>query len=157
MNAVSGTFLPATQSQRRRDARLLLVDQSKQRIEHLSVSDLSGLLDPGDVLVVNDAGTIPASFQGIHQPSGCAVEVRLASNLSPTQDDLSSWLAVVFGEGNVHADLMIVGDSPSNSDDSSGRIFTGRTGDTLTKMIENVLGLKREDVYILIVTCLMHA
>lgn len=100
MNAASGTFLPATQSQRRRDARLLLVDQSKQRIEHLSVSDLSGLLDPGDVLVVNDAGTIPASFQGIHQPSGCAVEVRLASNLSPTQDDLSSWLAVVFGEGN---------------------------------------------------------
>lgn len=55
---------------------------------------------------------------------------------------------VVFGEGNVHADLMIVGDSPSNSDDSSGKIFTGRTGDTLTKMIENVLGLKRDDVYI---------
>lgn len=55
---------------------------------------------------------------------------------------------VVFGEGNVHADLMIIGDAPSNSDDSSGKIFTGRTGDTLTKMIENVLGLKRSDVYI---------
>ena len=55
---------------------------------------------------------------------------------------------VVFGEGNTDADLMIVGDAPSNSDDSTGKVFTGRTGDTLTKMLENVLGLKRSDVYI---------
>ena len=55
---------------------------------------------------------------------------------------------VVFGEGDMNADLMIVGDVPSNSDDSTGKIFTGRTGDTLTRMIENVLGLKRSDVYI---------
>ena len=55
---------------------------------------------------------------------------------------------VVFGEGNTNADLMIIGDAPSNSDDSTGKIFTGRTGDTLTKMLENVLGLKRSDVYI---------
>jgi len=55
---------------------------------------------------------------------------------------------VVFGEGSSHAELMIVGDSPSGSDDSSGKIFTGRTGEILTKMIENVLGLNREQVYI---------
>lgn len=55
---------------------------------------------------------------------------------------------VVFGEGSLHAKIMFVGDGPSASDDSSGRIFTGRAGELLTKMIENVLGLKREDVYI---------
>lgn len=55
---------------------------------------------------------------------------------------------VVFGEGNPQAKVMIVGDTPSSTDDSSGKIFTGRTGDLLTKMIENVLMLKREDVYI---------
>lgn len=55
---------------------------------------------------------------------------------------------VVFGEGNMSAELMIVGDAPSNSDDSAGKIFTGRTGDSLTKMIENVLELNRSDVYI---------
>lgn len=55
---------------------------------------------------------------------------------------------VVFGEGNPHAHLMIVGDIPSSSDDSSGKIFTGRSGELLTKMIENVLNLQREEVYI---------
>jgi DNA polymerase len=55
---------------------------------------------------------------------------------------------VVFGEGNPQAKVMIVGDSPGSADDSSGKIFTGRTGDILTKMIENVLMLKREDVYL---------
>ena len=55
---------------------------------------------------------------------------------------------VVFGEGNTNATLMLVGDVPSSSDDSSGKIFTGRSGELLTKMIENVLALTRKDVYI---------
>ena len=55
---------------------------------------------------------------------------------------------VVFGEGSLSANLMIVGDAPSNSDDSSGKVFTGRSGELLTKMLENVLGLGRDDVYI---------
>jgi len=55
---------------------------------------------------------------------------------------------VVFGEGNINAELMFVGDVPSSSDDSMGKVFTGRTGELLTKMIENVLDLTRDDVYI---------
>jgi len=54
---------------------------------------------------------------------------------------------VVFGEGNTDANLMIVGDAPSASDDSTGKVFTGRSGELLTKMLENVLGLSRNDVY----------
>jgi len=64
---------------------------------------------------------------------------------------------VVFGEGNIEAKLMIVGDIPSSSDDSEGNIFTGRSGELLTKMIENVLDLKREDIYITnILKCRAH-
>lgn len=55
---------------------------------------------------------------------------------------------VVFGEGSMQADVMLVGDMPNNSDDSSGKIFTGRAGDMLTKMLSNVLGLSRDEVYI---------
>jgi len=55
---------------------------------------------------------------------------------------------VVFGEGSLNATLMLVGDAPSVSDDSSGKVFTGRSGELLTKMLENVLGLSREEVYI---------
>lgn len=55
---------------------------------------------------------------------------------------------VVFGEGNPHATLMFIGDMPSTSDDSSGKIFTGRTGELFDNMINKVLHLERKDVYI---------
>lgn len=55
---------------------------------------------------------------------------------------------VVFGEGSLTAKVIIVGDAPSNSDDSAGKVFTGRSGELLTKMLENVLGVSREEVYI---------
>ena len=55
---------------------------------------------------------------------------------------------VAFGEGSRQANLMIVGDFPSNSDDSIGKVFTGRPGEILLKMIENVLYLKKEEVYL---------
>ena len=55
---------------------------------------------------------------------------------------------VVFGEGNKDADLMFVGEAPGAMEDEQGRPFVGRAGQLLTKIIENVLELKREDVYI---------
>ncbi|SFV62186.1 Uracil-DNA glycosylase, family 4 [hydrothermal vent metagenome] len=55
---------------------------------------------------------------------------------------------VVFGEGDPHAALMFVGEAPGSSEDSMGKPFVGRSGELLTKMIENVLHLKRENVYI---------
>jgi len=55
---------------------------------------------------------------------------------------------VVFGEGNLHAKLLFIGEGPGASEDSIGRPFVGRSGELLTKMIENVLQLKRDDVYI---------
>jgi DNA polymerase len=55
---------------------------------------------------------------------------------------------VVFGEGNPNADILFVGDAPGITEDSIGKPFEGRSGELLTKMIENVLGLSRSDVYI---------
>ena len=54
---------------------------------------------------------------------------------------------VVFGAGNLKADIMFIGDNPGVSEDEAGEIFTGRAGEMLTKMIENVLHLKKEAVY----------
>lgn len=54
----------------------------------------------------------------------------------------------VFGEGHPHAKLMFVGEGPGATEDEMGRPFVGRAGELLTKMIENVLDLKRSDVYI---------
>ncbi|MDK2792190.1 MAG: uracil-DNA glycosylase [Deferribacteres bacterium] len=54
---------------------------------------------------------------------------------------------VVFGEGDINADLMFVGEGPGAEEDRQGRPFVGRAGQLLTKMIE-AMGLKREEVYI---------
>jgi len=54
----------------------------------------------------------------------------------------------VFGEGDPHAKLMFVGEGPGATEDSTGRPFVGRAGELLTRMIENVLHLRREQVYI---------
>jgi DNA polymerase len=55
---------------------------------------------------------------------------------------------VVFGEGNPQADIMFIGEGPGATEDSMGRPFVGRSGELLTKMIENVLLIKREETYI---------
>jgi DNA polymerase len=43
---------------------------------------------------------------------------------------------------------MFVGEGPGATEDSMGRPFVGRSGELLTKMIENVLLIPRDDVYI---------
>jgi len=55
---------------------------------------------------------------------------------------------VVFGEGDPKARLMFIGEGPGRDEDASGRPFIGRAGQLLTRIIENGLKLKREDVYI---------
>jgi len=53
----------------------------------------------------------------------------------------------VFGEGDINADLMFIGEAPGADEDKTGRPFVGRAGKLLTKMIE-AMGIKREDVFI---------
>ena len=55
---------------------------------------------------------------------------------------------VVFGDGNTDADLMFIGEAPGASEDSKGTAVAGRSGELLTKMIENVLHIPRDSVYI---------
>lgn len=54
---------------------------------------------------------------------------------------------VVFGVGDINADLMFVGEAPGADEDRQGEPFVGRAGQLLTKMIET-MGLSRAQVYI---------
>ena len=54
---------------------------------------------------------------------------------------------LVFGTGDMHAQLMFIGEAPGEDEDLKGEPFVGRAGQLLTKMIE-AIGLKRQDVYI---------
>lgn len=53
----------------------------------------------------------------------------------------------VFGEGDVNAEIMFVGEGPGYEEDKQGRPFVGRAGELLTKII-NAMKMQREDVYI---------
>ncbi len=54
----------------------------------------------------------------------------------------------VVGEGPLDAKIMFVGEAPGKQEDEEGRPFVGAAGKLLTHLIENVLGVKREEVYI---------
>ena len=52
--------------QRSRDARLLVID-ARGRSTHAPRSRFVDFLRPGDLVVANDAATLPASLHGVHE------------------------------------------------------------------------------------------
>jgi S-adenosylmethionine:tRNA ribosyltransferase-isomerase len=91
---------PATEpSQRPREARLLVVTADGM-LRHAARTELSRHLRPGDLLVANDAATIPASLRGVHETTGTPIEVRLAGRRSLAVDAVASFTAIVFGAGD---------------------------------------------------------
>ena len=78
------TSLPAATgpAPRRGFERLLLVHAGPGRFQHTRVGALPAVLRAGDLLVLNDAATLPASVP-MRTESGEQVEVRLARRLGP--------------------------------------------------------------------------
>ena len=87
---------------------------------------------------ISENYNMPDSFQEL---KNMVLNCHLC-NLSKTRTN------IVFGEGNLNANLMFIGEAPGREEDLQGKPFVGRSGELLTKMIENVLGLKREEIYI---------
>jgi len=54
---------------------------------------------------------------------------------------------VVFGVGDINAQLMFIGEAPGADEDEQGEPFVGKAGQLLTKIIQTT-GLTREAVYI---------
>jgi S-adenosylmethionine:tRNA ribosyltransferase-isomerase len=78
----------------RESARLLVIDSAERAFRDAHITDLPETLQPGDLLVLNDAATIPASIRAWTK-EGSSVEIRLAG-----QAHGSDWLAVLLGEGD---------------------------------------------------------
>ena len=93
---------PANEAvQRPIDARLLVV-RPDGALSHHRRSNFAGQMQPGDLVVANDAATIPASLRGVHRRTGAVIEVRLAARGSLVFEDVT-FSAVLFGEGDFHA------------------------------------------------------
>ncbi len=86
---------PAPIPREPRDAvRLLVLDPDGAGGQDHAFHKLPELLQPGDLLVLNDAATLPASLRG-ETDRGEPVEIRLATRLGPGR-----WRAVLFGAGD---------------------------------------------------------
>src|SRR5262245_6812043 len=81
----------------RRPAKLLAI-AADGGMQHLPRTALASLFSPGDLVIANDAATLPASLQGIHCTSGEPIEVRLAAWVSIR--DPTRFTAIAFGAGD---------------------------------------------------------
>lgn len=84
----------STYPTQRDGVRLLVVDPRSSRLRSGRVTDLPRLLAPDDLLVVNDAATLPASLRG-RDERGRAVEARLFA-----VDSRRRFRAVLLGAGD---------------------------------------------------------
>jgi S-adenosylmethionine:tRNA ribosyltransferase-isomerase len=85
--------------QRPSEAKLLVADRGG-RLEHWARSEFVRLFQAGDLVIANDAATLPASLSGQHVPSGRRIEARLAGRDSLALDHVKSFSAVLFGLGD---------------------------------------------------------
>lgn len=94
---------PATRPREQRsDVRLLVVDPeagptldaTAPRVAERQAPELPSFLQPGDLLIVNDAATLPASLRGLG-PRGEEVELRLLGTTAGER-----FRAVLFGAGD---------------------------------------------------------
>ena len=85
--------------QRAADGKLLTID-SMGRLGHRPRRDVVDVLEAGDLVIANDAATLPASLTGRHVTSGRRIEVRLAGRESLDVASVSSFTAVLFGLGD---------------------------------------------------------
>lgn len=90
-----------TAQQRPLDAKLLVVDAQRNLI-HVPRAEFVEFLRPNDLVIANDAGTLPASLAGTHQPTGRPIEVRLAGRPALDPGAICCFHAIVFGEGDFH-------------------------------------------------------
>jgi len=89
-----------------RDASRLLVVEDGGASRHLAFSDIADLIDPGDVLVVNESRVIPARLLG-RKPTGAPSEVLL---IRPAEgaDDPHVWEALVRPGGKLKPGRRVV-------------------------------------------------
>jgi S-adenosylmethionine:tRNA ribosyltransferase-isomerase len=99
-------------------ARLLVADADGVR--HRTVADLPALLEPGDLLVINDTKVIPARLR-LHKATGGAIEVLL---LEPTGRS-REWQALVRPGKRVRDDTVLVFDGDEVAV-INGRLDDGR-------------------------------
>ena len=94
------TLAPARHPvQRPADACLMIV-HADGMLEHGPRARWLDALRAGDLVIANDAGTLPASLRVRHRRTGRSIELRLAAHVPRGDDGALRFAAVAFGDGD---------------------------------------------------------
>lgn len=66
----------------REDARLMVLNREKQKIEHKKFKDILKYFDDGDVMILNNTRVFPARMYGNKEKTGARIEVFLLRELN---------------------------------------------------------------------------
>ena len=114
-----------------RDSARLLVDRGEHQPPlDRHVRDLAELLEPGDVLVVNDSRVLPARLL-LDRPSGSVAEVLL---LEPNDTSMQTWRALVRPSRKIKPGTLLI----------SGDVVV-RVGDVLGDDGQRVVTIESDD------------
>jgi uracil-DNA glycosylase len=105
---------------------------SNEEAEVMSVPTLASKNSPQPV--IDDK---PGALKAIREDLGDCTRCRLHKGRTN----------LVFGVGNLDADIMFVGEGPGADEDAQGEPFVGRAGQLLNSMIA-AMGIRRQEVYI---------
>ncbi len=97
--------------------------------------------------VVNPAVPRPPSLSPAAKTQAMAELRERARVCVKCQHLAASRKNVVFGVGDINAQLMFVGEAPGADEDEQGEPFVGKAGELLTRIIQT-MGLSRQSVYI---------
>ena len=95
----------------RDSARLMVLSQKDDSIQHRIFRDLPEYLEPGDLLVVNNSKVLPARIVGVKQPTGAVCELLLLRQVKGDQWEclakpgkrMQPGTKVSFGDGSLTA------------------------------------------------------
>mgnify|MGYP006314539283 CR=1 FL=1 len=113
---------------------------------------------PGEIVPIEGVRQeIPQSVEADVMPIHSKASTwQTTTSLEALQQDIHTCLecplgftrtSFVFGSGNPHADIMVIGEAPGADEDEQGLPFVGRAGQLLTKILE-AIELPRDEVYI---------
>ena len=115
-------------------AKLLSIDRCGA-IQHWARSAFAELLRPGDLVIANDAATLPASLFGNHVPSHRRIEVRLANRPSLDLTQVSYFVGLIFGEGDFRTRTEDRGRPPALA--AGDRLALGPLQATIVRLLDH--------------------
>ena len=90
---------------------------------------------------------INLNFEGFQDEATSIDELHTNITTCHLCDLSKSSTQSMYGYGNTYADIMIIDFQVSQAQDKTGKYYTGRAGEVLQKMIENVLQCTIQDIY----------